>query len=224
MDSLPLPTLLSQPWVALTIEADNEFEHRMEHRTSLRRERQGPWLTSMVMWWTCLRVLEPAGMTIRDMELRARARTNLDGMRRWGYITIESTSRSRRPRPSDILRPTRAGQMAARIWEELVPEIEGRWRDRLGGEYLDDLRTALSTVVRHLDPALPDFLPILHYGLSADLPGGLSPPIEAPDVSTLPLFTLLARPLLAFTLEFETRSRVSLAICANVLRLVGDEG
>lgn len=32
--SLPLPALLSQAFVAFTIECDNEFEHRMPHRTT----------------------------------------------------------------------------------------------------------------------------------------------------------------------------------------------
>jgi hypothetical protein len=40
----------------------------------------------------------------------------------------------------------------------------------------------------------------------------------------LPLAALLARVLVAFALEFERGSEVSLAICANVLRVVGDEG
>jgi DNA-binding MarR family transcriptional regulator len=41
---------------------------------------------------------------------------------------------------------------------------------------------------------------------------------------SLRLPTLLSRVLLAFTLEFERESEVSLAISANVLRLIGEEG
>jgi hypothetical protein len=60
----PLPTLLSQALVAFTIEFDNEFEHRMPHRTtnhgstnhgSKRGSRQDPWLVSLVMWSNCMR-------------------------------------------------------------------------------------------------------------------------------------------------------------------------
>ena len=36
---LPLPTLLSQPLVAYTIEFDNEAEHRMPHRTTRYNDR-----------------------------------------------------------------------------------------------------------------------------------------------------------------------------------------
>ncbi|HEU5416629.1 MAG TPA: hypothetical protein VFV41_02975 [Streptosporangiaceae bacterium] len=36
---VPLPTPLSQVLVAFTIEADNEFERRMPHRTAWARRR-----------------------------------------------------------------------------------------------------------------------------------------------------------------------------------------
>ena len=32
-------------------------------------------------------------ITVGDLEARARTGTNLDGMRRWGYITIDGTAR-----------------------------------------------------------------------------------------------------------------------------------
>jgi hypothetical protein len=50
---LPLPTLLSHALVAFTIEFDNEFEHRVPHRTTNHGStgsRSSPWLVSMVMW------------------------------------------------------------------------------------------------------------------------------------------------------------------------------
>ena len=49
-DMLPLPTLLSAALVAFTIEFDNEFEHRMVHRTTTgwppARAQGGPWPVS----------------------------------------------------------------------------------------------------------------------------------------------------------------------------------
>jgi len=33
------------------------------------------------------------GLTVRELESLARTPTNLDGMRRWGYITIETSGR-----------------------------------------------------------------------------------------------------------------------------------
>jgi hypothetical protein len=44
------------------------------------------------------------------------------------------------------------------------------------------------------------------------------------DASSLPLPALLVRVLLAFALEFEPEVGVSLAICADVLRVVVEKG
>jgi hypothetical protein len=56
---LPLTALLSQTLVAYTVEFDNEFEHRMPHRTTISAASAGggPWLVSMVMWFNCLPIL-----------------------------------------------------------------------------------------------------------------------------------------------------------------------
>lgn len=92
-DRLPLPALLSQVLVAFTIELDNEFERLMRHRTtshgSTAGSRHAPWLTSMVMWSNCLRFVGEDGVTVGELQRLARTGTNLDGMRRWGYIIIE---------------------------------------------------------------------------------------------------------------------------------------
>ncbi|HVY94474.1 MAG TPA: hypothetical protein VHA14_17050 [Bryobacteraceae bacterium] len=44
-----MSALLSQAFVAFTIEFDNEFEHLVPHRTT-RFGGSEPWLVSMVMW------------------------------------------------------------------------------------------------------------------------------------------------------------------------------
>ena len=55
---LPLSALLSQALVAFTIEFDNEFEHRVPHRTSdFGGSRPDPYLVSMVMWLMVLRYI-----------------------------------------------------------------------------------------------------------------------------------------------------------------------
>ena len=95
----PLSALLSQAFVAFTIECDNEFERRMPHRTAARpssaSRREVPWLTSMVMWWTCLRFLTDEGRSVGQIERLARTSTNWNGMERWGYITVA-------PEPTDF--------------------------------------------------------------------------------------------------------------------------
>src|SRR5580704_11831886 len=95
---LPLPTLLSHALIAFTIEFDNQSEHELPHRTTNHGPKTGaldrPWLVSLVMWLNCMRFVDEKGMTAQELEQRARTRTNLDGMERWGYVVIE-------PSPTD---------------------------------------------------------------------------------------------------------------------------
>jgi hypothetical protein len=150
-------------------------------------------------------------------------------LQRWGYIVavpsldqpLPTRTRSK-PRPDSIILPTSAGRIAQQIWQPLFEVIEARWRDRFGNAVLEALRASLQSIVRQLDPALPDCLPILGYGLT---PSTNPPTVPAPDpldpsaVSRLPLPVLLAKVLLAFAIEFESQSQLSLAISANVLRV-----
>ena len=50
---VPLSTMLSQALIAFVIELDNEFEHRMPHRTTdhgpSRKMGTGPWAASVAM-------------------------------------------------------------------------------------------------------------------------------------------------------------------------------
>ncbi len=89
--------LLSQALVAFTIELDNEFEHRSPHRTTLMRTGQGPWLTSIVMWWNCMKYVgDRPSQRQKELERLARTKINpLHGMQRWGYITVDSAKQIR---------------------------------------------------------------------------------------------------------------------------------
>lgn len=183
--------LLSQALVAFTIELDNEFEHRMPHRTTrgpAARSRRGPWLVSWPMWANYLRH-EPS-------EARASL-VNLNGLRRWGYVS------------GDALTP--AGQRACAVWEPLTDVVEERWRSR--GLPVAELRAALAEVA---DPALPEALPVTAVARLRDVAR-----VGAADSS---LLSLLSRVLLAITLEVERESPVSVALGANVLRVLGDDG
>jgi hypothetical protein len=89
---LRLPTLLSHAPVAFTIEFDNESERQMRHRTTRHGSAgslHAPWLVSLVMWSNCMRFVDEIGLPVGELERRARTATNLAGMQRWGYITIE---------------------------------------------------------------------------------------------------------------------------------------
>src|SRR6478672_7685960 len=232
--ALPLSALLSQALVAYTIEFDNEAEHRLPHRTTGHGASgpgdgaPAPWLVSLAMWENCMRYVTGDPITIGDLEARARTGTNLDGMRRWGYITIDGTARKvhkGHPGPAAVLRATAAGLRAREIWRPLPGFIEQRWHERFGADQLSRLRVPLTSMVSRLDPGLPDCLPILGAALRSQGPDPRFPPRPdgtAPEA--LPLSALLSRILLAFALEYEREAGLSLAVAANVLRVLGSEG
>ena len=228
--SLPLSALLSQVLVAYTIEFDNEAEHRLPHRTTdhgASGHGDGPWLASLVMWENCLRHVTDQPITVAELETRARTGTNLDGMRRWGYVTIDGTAEKihqGRPGPDAVLRATAAGLRAREVWLPLSALIEQRWRERFGGDQVDRLRESLATVVSQLDPGLPDCLPIIGAALLSRGPDPALPPAGHVDPAGLPLSALLSRVLLSFALEYEREAGLSLAISANVLRILGADG
>ncbi len=229
--TLSLSALLSQALVAFIIEADNEAEHRLPHRTTdfgASGHGNGPWLVSMVMWENCLRSVGDDPITVGELQALARTGTNLDGMRRWGYITIDGTSKKvhkTRPGPDAVLRATAKGARARHVWLPLPGLIEERWRERFGADELSQLRDALIEVARQLDPGLPDCLPILGVALLSRGPDPALPPRAGPvDVAGLPLPALLSRALLSFALEYERESELSLAVSANLLRVLDAEG
>ena len=257
----PLSALLSQVLVAFVIEFDNEFERQMPHRTSDHGRTQGqgttPWLVSMAMWSTCMRFVTAGGVTVGELARRTRTSTNLAGMQRWGYITIvpdPADTRAKPPRTGGVIHATASGRQAQQIWRPLTGVIEERWAARFGARNIAALKESLQAVAGELDPALPDCLPILGYGLWSTpdherqtgherqtdheqsnrdrvrpAPDHQWPALEpgrrtdaAQPRADLPV--LLSRVLLAFAIEFEHESPVSLAISANVLRVLDEHG
>lgn len=241
MDShLPLPTLLSNALVAFTIEFDNEFEHQAPHRTTNHGSTPGvfraPWLVSMAMWLHFMQFIPDDGIPLRELKplLRATDKSMDAWLTRmgkwWGYVVVEPSvagSKSKRPRPDAIVRPTAGGRKALEVWRPLTAAIENRWRERFGAEKIANLRKFLGDVVSRFDVDLPDYLPILGYGLFSsgqkdERRAAAVPKPKGESESTLPV--LLAKVLLAFAIEYEGESEVSLAISANVLRLAGEAG
>ncbi len=240
---LPLFTLLSFALVAFTIEADNAFEERMPHGTSNYGVRPGDfyrvpervWLTSMAMYWNCLKHIGDDGIRADDLEGVARTPTNLAGMLRWRYVTITpdpADTRKKIPERDWIIRLTSGGKRAREIWQPLIGEIETRWDERFGADAIRELREALRDVAAQIDAHrnrnaggdLSECMPILGYGLSNRLTEMPRPGGSPPAIAELSLPALLARVLLAFALEFESRSHGSLAIGANVLRVLTEDG
>jgi hypothetical protein len=202
-----LPTALSQALIAFTIEFDNEFEHRVEHHTG-NRKGGGVWLTSMVMWSNFMRLIPDRGVDLRAVAASGRI-TNLDGLQRWGYIRLDPTDKTVHATPD--------GRRAQEVWRPLAAEIEGRWRERFGDAAIDELRLTLSRVA---DPALPTYLPVVGYadGMRA---GHVR---DAPGAAADDLAALLSQPLLAFALEYEEESTLSLTMNANVVRVLSAKG
>lgn len=225
---LPLSTLLSFVLVAFTIEFDNEAEHRQPHRTSDHGgPASAPWLVSLAMYLNCLQFVPEQGIAMRELERQARTRPNWDGMRRWGYIYFAPDPIDPRPRPPKwawLVRATAKGRITQEMMRALLPEIEQRWRDRFGESAIRELRTSLISMLRALPDGLPDCMPILHYSVVSQGPKERGNPPRESDVVSLPLPVLLSRTLLALALEFEQESPVSLAICADILRVLEPDG
>ena len=228
---LPLSTLLSQVLIAHTIELDNEFERRLADSGESAR------VTSVVMWSNFLRFVGE-GITVGDLSDAAglpktRVLSNLGGMERWRYVFVSSSAASAAPtekrdgygsarglRSEWFVRPTPAGRATQEIRPALFPEIEDRWELRFGPNTVGALRGSLMSIVARLNVDLPEYVPIVAG--SNGMVAGFEPRQRAGALVPSQLTALLAQALLAYTLDFEARSPVSLALGANVMRVLGE--
>jgi len=192
----------------------------------------------MAFWVHCMRYVPEDGITAGELARRTRLTAKSVQMivRRmstwWGYLTVAPDPADARVKPplSDwVVRPTRAGRRAQGHWEQLDGMIERRWRARFGDAEIEQLRVALSDIVSRLDLELPDYLPIGKPQLRPR--STLSD--DAGPLQTLP--ALMSKVLLAFALDFERESALSvgvysadgisrLAISANILRVIEEDG
>jgi hypothetical protein len=208
--TVPLSALLSRALVAFTIEFDNEFEHRMPHRTTrgpAAHSGRGQWLVSMAMWSNFMRYLDADRTPLREVEDLV-ALTNLGGMQRWGYVAVDG----------DAVCPTRAGRQAQEIWRPLAAEIEGRWRARYGDQVVAEARQALAGLD---DPALPRYLPVAAVSRLDRTAHRLAKGHRDDDVD---LSVLLSRAMMTSMREFERESGLPLPLSANILRVLSEPG
>ena len=236
---MPLPAQLSAAFVAMAIEIDNAAEQRIAHRTTSfggSGDRGSVWLTSIAMWFTAVRALvEEDGLTVAEVRERTGLDTNVDGLRRWGYVTVGGVGRRLEdqkrpiPKPSSVLALTGRGRDAAAVWQPLPATVEQRWRDRFGDGAVSRLRRALSAVLPPAERGLPDYLPILTVGLwaerhrAAPLRVATRPAAGGSDDGVPPLISLLARVLLGLTLDYEAEARLALPVWADGVRLLAAE-
>jgi DNA-binding MarR family transcriptional regulator len=208
---------LSAAFVAFVIEVDDALEAR-------RPARKGPWLTSVAMWRNCMQWVPAEGITVAELVATARTPTDLHGMRRWGYVEVEGWARSASGRPplKAVVRPTGRGARVAAAWDGISAEVEERWDERYGSTAAE-LRAALVDLAGELDPGLPDTMPIVRHGWATrrdDEPERRPGPVP---IAELGLDSLVARPLTAFALEYEATGKLSLALSANLLAVLGTE-
>jgi hypothetical protein len=231
--SSPLSTPLSRALIAFTIELDNEFERRFAESGIGRR-----FGISLVMWSNFLRFVDD-GITVGELPgaaglPKARVLSALGGMERWRYVFVTPGSADPPPeskrdgfgsarglRSDWVVRPTPAGRKAEVIWRPLLGEVETRWEERFGRDEIDALRRSLGTIVEQVDLELPEYLPIVvgQTGMVAEIEQR-----EARGTPPRHLSALLAQGLLAYTLDFERESELSLPLSANVVRVLDDEG
>ena len=228
-DGLPLLTLLSQLLIAFTIEFDNEAEHRLPHRTTqggASGPGRGPWLVSQAMWANFMQFVGGDGVPLREIGDLARI-TNPAGLERWGYITVGPDPADGRPAPPRrdwIVRTTRAGRRAQEVWAPLAAIIEGRWRDRFGAEAITTVRDALQALLTRAGGEPPRYLPVVRNEMFAEVANIYPRPPAFGAAAGPDLSVLLSQVLLAFTLDFERESALSLPICANALRVLTERG
>jgi len=226
---LPLPTLLSQLLIAFTIEFDNEAEHRLPHRTTqggASGHGRGPWLVSQAMWANFMQFVGGDGVPLHEISDLARI-TNPAGLERWGYITVGPDPADERPAPPRrdwIVRTTRAGRRAQEVWAPLAGIIEGRWCDRFGAGQITALRDALQALLTRAVGELPRYLPVVRHDMFTEVPNLRPRPPVAGAAADPDLSVLLAQVLLAFTLDFERESALSLPVCASALRVLTERG
>jgi DNA-binding MarR family transcriptional regulator len=238
-----LPVLLSQALVAFTIEMDNEAERRLPHSTTRHGEddrdddgRRALWLTSYAMYANVLRYVDDNGITVERLAERARTnRLQLGGLRRWRYLTIRPPAGQplrTPPQPGCMVRLTPGGRRACTAWAGVPAVVEGRWRDRFGGDAVAGLRRALVDLFDALPFDPPAYLPIVF--LTQNGKAEPTPP-RSPEAARSPaeksrtapghtdLSALLSGVLLCFTHDFEADTRISMPIGANTLRVLQSE-
>jgi hypothetical protein len=212
-----LTTLLSWTWIAHTIEVDNAFEAASSERVG-RHFR-----ISLPMWTNGLRFIDEDGVTVDELRTRARAACNIGGLERWGWISVGEMGAQRRDgygsrrgvKGDSVVRPTRAGTYARRLWPRVLRDVEQRWRTRFGGDLVDVLREALRPLATSMPWSPPEVAPsngFYTHVVDGDAING-----------ERPLAALLGQVLTAFTLEHEQKAEVSLPLSANLLRVIGSK-
>ena len=139
------------------------------YTTNYGGSKRDPWLISLVMWSKCLRFVPPEGVRAVELESLARTKTNLYGMRRWGYVTVTKES---------LICLTPAGQKADQIWREIFPIMDKRWQARFGQGTIEQLHKTLQALINQMDL---DHLPDCYRSLATDCLANRQPKNQSRD-------------------------------------------
>jgi hypothetical protein len=210
----PFGALIAWVWTAFTIEVDNAIEAGAG-AASRRHFR-----ISLPMWANGLRLIESDGVTVAELQSRARASCNLGGLERWGWIVVGDNGPGRRAgfgshrgiKPGTLLRPTKGGAEARRRFPQVIAEVEEAWERRFGREVIDGLRGALDAPAQPMPWSPPEVHPSDGFYTHVVAAQG--------DGESGPLIALLGQVLTALTLDAERDAKVSLPLAVNFLRVI----
>ena len=176
------------------------------------------------MWANFMRFVPSGGVPLRDVAALA-AITNLGGLERWGYVVVQpdpADQRAKPPRRDWVVQPTAAGQRAQHIWRPLTAEIERRWQDRFGADHIAALTGALRAVAGQTGLVLPPYLPVVGVH-RADHGSWLAAGQAGSRGADADLPALLSHVLLAFAIDMERESPLTMVVGAGALRVLSGD-
>jgi len=229
--------MCSAALVAFTIECDNEIEGRFAGR------RHGG-MISLVAWLNAMQYLRDGPASVAEVCERthtsvAQVKFLIGKLEHWGWVTPAlaggATGATRAPgertarqsisaiKPSSTFEATTMGEIAIALWPEVIDTVESRWEQRCAS-VLTAALDALYETARSAGVLMPEGLPPasanrLRAREWREFPSGQ---LEGPTSARSPV--LLGRALLAMTMAYEKRSAVPLALAANTLRVIGEQG
>lgn len=231
----PLPTLLGRAIGAFTLDYD---QARGEHNP----------IPQLGSWANVLRVIDAQGTDQRQLVRRAvisrrAAEVVVTRLERLGRVAVEKQAIEGRRGKTKLVRLTASGGAGAALAGARVDMVQADWRQRFGGDAVDQLRDALSAVVDRLPVELPHYPAGYGAGDPSVTGGDYVPEDPGPpripahgqdwpvvlrepgsDTRQLPLPALLSQVLAAFAIDYERERFGSLPAASNFLRLVGDDG
>jgi hypothetical protein len=214
--SSPLPSLL---WTALD---GLEQAH-------IRQGAGRAAMPSLDEWSNLLRALDAKGVDARELPAMLRlsrraVRTRVTAGVRKGWVEVSKYGRGR-----TVARLTARGSEVAARWQPLQEAAEERWTRDLGTVRAARLRAVLEVAVARIPLELPHYP--ASYGLAdASITGGYGqdwksvPRSPGDTVSFLPVGALLSELIVAFAMDYETRSPVALSLSTTILLRIPPQG